>query len=106
MKHYTVAQIDVTDTAWVRQYVSQVTGMVERAGGRYLARTTAVDKLEGDRPAPQLVLLIEWPDRQAADRFYDSEEYSEHKRRRLAGARNETLVVAGEDVNGIARIAP
>jgi uncharacterized protein (DUF1330 family) len=106
MRYYAVAQLDVTDPAWVRDYVAQVTPMVERHGGRYLARTATVERLEGERDVPQLVLLIEWASREAAESFYDSEEYAPLRAARMRGARNEFLLVAGDDVNGVAKIAP
>ena len=105
MKHYAVAELDVTDPAWVRDYVAEVTPMVERRGGRYLARTATIEQIEGERTPAQVVLIIEWPSKQAADEFYASEEYRSHREARRAGARNEFLLVAGEDVNGVARIA-
>ncbi len=106
MRYYAVARLDVTDPGWVREYVAEVTPMVERHGGRYLARTATIERVEGDRDAPQVVLLIEWPSREAARAFYDSEEYAPFRSARMRGARNEFLLVAGEDVNGVARIEP
>ena len=105
MKHYAVAELDVTDPAWVRGYVTDVTPMVQRRGGRYLARTTRIERIEGERELPQVLVLIEWPSKQAADEFYESEEYRPYREARRAGARNEFLLVAGEDANGVARIA-
>ncbi len=104
MKHYAVAQLDVTDPAWVQSYVSEVTPMVERRGGRYLARTATVERIEGERRPPQIVLLIEWPSKEAAEAFYASEEYAPFREARIAGARNEFLLVAGDDVGGVAQI--
>jgi len=104
MRYYAVAELEVTDPAWVRDYVAEVTGMVERHGGRYLARSARVEQVEGERRPPQVVLLIEWPSKEAADTFYESDEYRPHREARRAGARNEFLLVAGEDVNGVARI--
>ena len=104
MKYYAVAEIDVTDQRWVADYVANVTGLVERAGGRYLARTARSEKIEGDRPLPQLVLLIEWPSKEAAIAFYESAEYRPYRTHRLAGAQNEFLLVPGEDVTGAATI--
>jgi uncharacterized protein (DUF1330 family) len=69
VKHYAVAELDVRDPAWVRDYVAEVTPLVERHGGRYLARSVNVDRIEGEQPAPQVLLLIEWPSREAADAF-------------------------------------
>lgn len=105
MKHYAVAELDVTGPAWVRGYVTDVTPMVQRRGGRYLARTTRIERIEGERELPQVLVLIEWPSKQAADEFYESEEYRPYREARRAGARNEFLLVAGEDANGVARIA-
>ncbi len=104
MKYYAVAELDVTDSSWVRDYVAQVTPMVERRGGRYLARTTQIEQVEGERAPAQIALIIEWPSKQAANDFYASEEYRSHREARRAGARNEFLLVAGEDSNGVARI--
>jgi uncharacterized protein (DUF1330 family) len=105
MKYYAVAEMDITDPAWIKDYVANVTGMVERRGGRYLSRTATIEKVEGERPAPQVIVLIEWPSKEAADEFYASEEYRPYREARGAGARNEFLLVAGEDVNGLARIS-
>ncbi|MHB8234813.1 MAG: DUF1330 domain-containing protein [Solirubrobacteraceae bacterium] len=104
MKHYAVAELDVTDPAWVRAYVSDVTPMVQRRGGRYLARSANIEQIEGDKQLPQVLLIIEWPSKQAAEEFYDSDEYRPYREARRAGARNEFLLVSGEDVNGVARI--
>jgi uncharacterized protein (DUF1330 family) len=105
MRYYAVARLDVTDPGWVHGYVASVTGMVERHGGRYLARTARIEQVEGERTPPQVMLLIEWPSKEAADAFYESEEYRPHREARRSGAENEFLLVAGEDINGVARIA-
>jgi uncharacterized protein (DUF1330 family) len=104
MKHYAVAELDVADSAWVRDYLTYVTPMVERRGGRYLARTGAVETVEGDRTPPQVLLIIEWPSRQVADEFYESEEYRPHREARRRGARNQFFLVAGEDSSGVASV--
>lgn len=104
MNYYAIAELDVTDPSWVRSYVADVTPMVERHGGRYLARTTNIEQLEGERTPAQVVLIIEWPSKEAAEAFYGSEEYRPYREARREGARNEFFVIAGEDVNGVARI--
>jgi uncharacterized protein (DUF1330 family) len=99
-----VAELDLTDRGWVRDYVQHVTPMVERFGGRYLVRTASVERLEGDRKTPQVFLLIEWPSREQAMAFYESAEYRPYRDSRLAGSRGEFVLVAGEDANKLARI--
>jgi uncharacterized protein (DUF1330 family) len=105
MKYYAVAEMDVTDPSWIGDYVANVTGMVERRGGRYLSRSTRIEKIEGERTPPQVIVLIEWPSKDVADEFYASEEYRPYREARGRGARNEFLLAAGEDVNGVARMA-
>ncbi len=107
MKYYAVAELDVTDPGWVADYVADVTPMVERRGGRYLARTAQIERLEGERERerPQVLLIIEWPSREAANDFYESDEYRGYREARRAGTRNEFVLIAGDDVNGVARIA-
>ncbi len=122
MKYYAIAEIDITDPSWVRDYVANVTAIVERQGGRYLARTGKIEHIEsegdrqgkergkgngegaGARKPPQALVLIQWPSKAAAEAFYESDEYRPYRERRRAGANNEFFLLAGEDVNGVARI--
>jgi uncharacterized protein (DUF1330 family) len=105
VRYYAVAELDVIDPSWVRDYVANVTSMVERRGGRYLARTAQIERIEGDAAPAQIRMIVEWPSKQAADEFYASEEYKPYREARRAGARNEFVLIAGEDVNGLAQIA-
>ena len=104
MKHYTVAEINITDPGWAAEYVANVTPLVEARGGRYLARTLRIEKIEGERPPPQIFLIIGWPSKEDAEAFYDSDEYRPYREARNAGATSQIVLVAGEDVNGLARI--
>jgi uncharacterized protein (DUF1330 family) len=108
VKYYAIAEIDITDPSWVRDYVTNVTAIVERQGGRYLARTGKIEQVEGEgeRTPPQALVLIEWPSKEVAEAFYESDEYRPYRESRRAGANNEFFLVAGEDVNGVARIEP
>jgi uncharacterized protein (DUF1330 family) len=105
VKYYIIGEVQVTDQSWVADYVKDVTGMVERGGGRYLSRTSLVERVEGERKVPQLLVLLEWPSKERAMAFYDSEEYRPYRQNRIAGAKCEFLLVAGEDVTKAAHIA-
>ena len=105
MKYYSVAELEITDQSWVSEYVKNVTAMVERAGGRYLARTSKIERMEGERKTPQIFLIIEWPSKDAAEAFYESAEYRPYRESRIKGARNEFVLVAGEDIAKAARIS-
>jgi uncharacterized protein (DUF1330 family) len=104
MKYYAVAEVDITDRAWVRPYIENVTRLVEQRGGRYLARTSKVEKIEGERNPSHIFLIIEWPSKEVADAFYESDEYRPYRQSRIEGAKNEFVLVAGEDINKLAQI--
>lgn len=104
VKYYLIGEVEVTDQSWVPDYVGNVTGMVERWGGRYLARTPLVERVEGQRSVPPLLVIVEWPSKEKALAFYESEEYRPYRQNRIAGAKNEFLLVAGEDVAKAAHI--
>ncbi len=89
MKYYCVVEVDTTDPSWVSAYVQNVTKLVEARGGRYLARTSALEKIEGERSLPKLLVILEWPSKESAMAFYASEDYRPYLAGRLAGAKNE-----------------
>jgi uncharacterized protein (DUF1330 family) len=105
VKYYMIGEVETTDQSWVPDYVQNVTAIVERWGGRYLARTPKVEKVEGQRKPSGIVVIVEWPSKEVATAFYESEEYRPYRQKRLAGAKNEFLLVAGEDVTTTAHIA-
>jgi uncharacterized protein (DUF1330 family) len=89
---------EVTDQNLVADYLKNVTPMVERRGGRYLARTSKVQRLEGERKLLPVFIIIEWPSEAVAKEFYNSEEYKPYRQARIAGSKNEFLLIAGEDI--------
>ena len=105
MKYYSVGEVEITDQSWVPAYVQNVTKLVERRGGRYLARTSKIEKLEGEREVPRIFLIIEWVSKDAAMAFYESDEYRPYRLSRTKGSRNEFLLVPGEDMTKTAQIA-
>ena len=105
MKYYCVVEVDTTDPNWVPAYVQNVTKLVEQRGGRYLTRTSTLEKIEGERALPQTLVILEWPSKETAIAFYESEEYRPYLSSRLAGAKNEFVLAAGEDLARVAQIA-
>jgi uncharacterized protein (DUF1330 family) len=104
MKWYAVAEINISEQSWIAAYVEHATKLVEEHGGRHLARTPNIEKIEGDRPPAQIYLIIEWPSKRAAEAFYDSDAYRPYLESRRSGSTGEFVLVAGEDVNGVAHM--
>jgi uncharacterized protein (DUF1330 family) len=105
VKYYFIGELEVRDQSWVPDYVRQVTAMVERGGGRYLSRTSRVERVEGERKVPAMVVILEWPSKELAMAFNESEEYRPYRKNRIAGAKCEFLLVAGEDVTQMAHVS-
>ena len=96
MAAYLLAQVEVHDMAQYRKYTARTPAIIEKYGGRFLARGGEVVTLEGDAPAGRIV-LIEFPSLQTVQDFYASEEYQEVKQLRLPASTAGFLALAGVD---------
>jgi len=94
MAAYIIAHIAVHDPALFEQYRVGVLPTLEQFGGRYLARGGAVTVLEGPIPDRRLV-VIEFPDRAAAEAFYASPAYQPLLAMRTAAATSTLVIVDG-----------
>jgi uncharacterized protein (DUF1330 family) len=97
LKHYAIVEFDITNSEWVPGYLKNVTSMVEHAGGKFLARTSDIELIEGEQ-LPETIVIIEFPSKESFDRFYNSEEYKPFKQSRRAGSYGNFYMVAGEDI--------
>ena len=93
-KAYLVAQIEVRDPLGYDAYRSRTGAVIERFGGRLLVRGGNLHLLEGEPDFSRLV-IIEFPDSDSAQSFYDSPEYQELVPHRTANARSMLLIAEG-----------
>ena len=98
MMYYAVVRVTITDDSWVEEYLPAVTALVHKHGGKYLARTMTMERLEGEAELPSVFVIIEWPSKDAAQAFYADSAYQPYLQKRLAGAKNDFVLVAGEDI--------
>ncbi len=98
MKHFVVAELNISNDRWVPSYLEEVTRMVEQHGGRYLVRTPKIQKIEGEKQIPQIFIIIEFPTKESAMTFYSSAGYQPYLKARQEGASIEMVLVAGEDI--------
>ena len=92
-KGYWIARVDVRDPERYKDYISTAKPAFERYGAHFLARGGAIEVLEGEARARNVV--IEFPSMQAAVDCYNSEEYQAAKAIRQEVADAEMLVVEG-----------
>lgn len=78
---------------FINGYAPAASRLVEKFGGRYLLRAPGAGLLEGDLEGGGSVVMSEWPDRAAAEAFWNSPEYAEAKKLREGVADVEVLLV-------------
>ena len=94
MPAYIIVETDIHDAEQYELYKQAAPAAVSAGGGRFIARGGELAVLEGEWQPKRLVLL-EFPDLEAAKRFYDSPEYQEAKRLREAAASFNMVAVQG-----------
>lgn len=94
MPAYIIVETDIHDPDQYELYKQAAPGAVTAGGGRFIVRGGELAVLEGDWHPKRLVLL-EFPDLEAAKRFYDSPEYQAAARLRKGAASFNMVAVEG-----------
>jgi uncharacterized protein (DUF1330 family) len=92
-KGYIIARIDVTDPEVYARYTAETPRVAADFGGRFLVRAGRYEQVEGEGRSRNVV--IEFPDFEAARRFYRSEAYRAILPHALAGSSRELVIVEG-----------
>lgn len=74
MTAYVIADVHITDAERFAEYSKQVPRTLEPYGGRFLARGGAHETIEGEY-RPKRIVILEFPDMQAARAWYASPAY-------------------------------
>lgn len=96
MPAYVIFQADITDDEQYAHYRAASPGTVAAAGGRFIVRGGEITLLEGDAPASRTV-IVEFPDRETAVRWYHGEGYTAARALREHAATGRMYVVDGVD---------
>ena len=94
MAAYIVTQIEITDPETFETYRAQVPPILEKYGGEFIVRGGDREVLEGGWPWPRMVIL-KFPDREAAKAWHASAEYQGPKALRQAASKANMIVVDG-----------
>ncbi len=94
MPAYVIAEVDVTDPEQYARYGAAVPVTLEAHGGRFVARGGETVALEGDWQ-PKRIVVVEFKDLEAAQRWYESPEYHGAREIREGAAVMRMIAVAG-----------
>lgn len=95
MAAYLVVDTLLEDPEGYEQYKILAKPIVEKYGGQYMVRGGAITLRESDLWTPTRMVLIEFPDVQAANRFYDSPEYQTALRMGRDASKRTLFIVEG-----------
>ena len=94
MSAYLVVHADVKDWDAYREYMRHTPRVIQKYGGRFIARGGEMVTLEGAEETRRIV-LIEFPSLDHAKRFYNSDEYTQVKELRAGGGDAKFVAVEG-----------
>ena len=87
MPAYVIVETDIHDPEQYERYKAASPDAVQGGGGRFVVRGGELAVLEGDW-SPRRVVILEFPDLEAAKAWYESESYQEVKKLREGAARS------------------
>ena len=100
MAVYLIADVKITDDAWVPEYAANVHEIVHRHGGRYLARSGEITNLEGPPLDSSLIALLQFPTKEAAMAFVQDPDYAPYAKARSDGSVSKFNIIDDSDIAG------
>ena len=94
MPAYFVAELETTNPAGMEAYRAAVPATLAQYGGRFVVRGGASELVEGG-PEPKRIVILEFADRAAIKRWYDSPEYQKILPGRLNNSTGRAFIVEG-----------
>ena len=96
MTAYIIVEIDTRDEELMNEYRKHTPGLVSKFGGKFIVRGGHCTSLEGGW-TPARMVVLEFPDRARAERFYHSEEYKPVLAMRLKAGHSKAILIDGHD---------
>ena len=78
MGAFMIIQAEITNLEQFMEYSRRAPALIEKYGGRYRCMRGAHVQLEG-QPDSRKIVVSEWPSMEAAQAFWDSDEYQQLK---------------------------
>ncbi|MEM7735303.1 MAG: DUF1330 domain-containing protein [Deinococcota bacterium] len=97
MAYYSVLFVTPSNEDWIADYLPSANKLVAQHGGKYIARTSSHEQLEGKGEDAALRIIIEWPSQEAAKAFENDPEYQPYLQSRLNNSTSHHFLIAGKD---------
>jgi uncharacterized protein (DUF1330 family) len=101
MPAYMIVTAKISDReSFISGYGAAAGALVEKFGGKYVLRGPGAELLEGDWGDGASMVISQWPDKEAAMRFWSSPEYAEARKLRYGIAEAQVLLIEAPMING------
>ncbi|HEY1383676.1 MAG TPA: DUF1330 domain-containing protein [Dongiaceae bacterium] len=100
MPVYVIADVKVTNDAWIPEYAAAVHDIVHKHGGKYLSRSANVQRLEGKPLETTLIALLQFPDERSAKAFTSDPAYAPYASMRQEGSDSRFQLIDDTDAAG------
>ncbi|WP_438951803.1 DUF1330 domain-containing protein [Porticoccus sp.] len=97
MAVYLIADVTVTDEAWIPNYATSVHDIVHKHGGKYLSRSANISTVEGTPCNADMIALVEFPDMTNLQAFINDPEYRAFRESRIKGSISNLHVIDDTD---------
>ena len=94
-KGYLVANIRVQDTEKFQSFSGMAGPVIQKFGGKILAKGPGADRHEGD--VDGVVMMIEFESKSQAENFYFSDEYQAAKAVRDECSETDLMIIEGSE---------
>lgn len=96
MSAYVIVDTKIKNAEEYEKYKALARPIVEQYGGTYLARGGAMQVLDDELWSPTRLVLLQFPDTDAARDFFDSDEYAPVKAIRHEHADSTSVIFEAE----------
>jgi uncharacterized protein (DUF1330 family) len=101
MTAYMIVTAKIKDRdAFIAGYGAAAAALLTKFGGTYVLRGPGTELLEGDFGDGASMVISQWPDKDAAKRFWNSPDYAEVKKLRAGIAECQVLLIEAPKING------
>ena len=91
-----IRRSELLGRAWIASYLPKTDALIEKHGGKYLTRVTAIQPLEGSEKPPLNIVIFEFPSLAQAQAWHNDPDYAPLKQLRQANSDWELCIVEGK----------
>ncbi|MBM2321306.1 MULTISPECIES: DUF1330 domain-containing protein [Marivita] len=93
MSAFVIGQMHIHSRDWMEEYFAKIPAVVSDNAGEFLTRGGDPEHLEGSNELPDAAFIIEFPDRDRARKFWNSDEFQSLAVLRRSGSSLNAILV-------------